>query len=191
LDERRLSKEQDTLDLILKELRIVGLNAVDAEEGSRQSAAKFLRRILRLYSKTSFRRFVDVPAELVRLVEHSAGETMTNIMANKKALELIQFLSEEATPRDMLNALAIIDPSASFQHELLPVLNKILARGAATGSELSASLLRIKRARLRLGQLSPVDTKSDRHPSTDDDDDRSSKLSVWKSMAMGMLIIDK
>jgi hypothetical protein len=161
--------------------------AVDADDGSRQTAARTLQRILRLYSKSSFRQFVDVPAELVSLIEHRAGERTSSITSEPKALDLIQFLAEEAIPGDILKALVLCDSSPCFQPELLPVLHKVLARGASTGSELSASLLRIKRARLRLGQLSTLD--SDSRPS--DEYDPVSKRSIWKSMATGMVAMEK
>lgn len=189
LDDPKLATRQEALDVVLQQLRLVGQYAVDACDGDKQSAARILKRVFRLYSKSSFRQFVDVPAEFVRLIEHRAGKASSSIALNSRVLELIQFFAEEATPGDVLNALALGDSMQSYQPELLPILKKILTRGAATGSELSASLLRIKRARLRLGQLSNIGMKSARSPSTDDDPCCNRR--VWKSMATGMLAMDK
>lgn len=186
MDDPILSTRQDALDLVLQHLRLVGVLALDSVDESGQSAARTLRHILRLYSNSSFRQFVDVPAELARLLVHREKDRASCITTEPRVLELIRFFADEAIPGDALKTLALCDSSLAFQPELLPVLHTILARGAATGCELSTSLLRIKRARLKLGQPFTVNAE-DNHIN----DCNESSKQIWKRMARGMVVVEK
>lgn len=185
IDDSKLSKQDSSLELVLKQIRLVGLYSLDAaDDESQQVAARTLKRILRLYEKSAFRRVVDVPGELLKFLEHRAGKRLVDI-TEPNVLELIQFFAEEAIPEDVLRAMSMDKPPANFQPEIFPVLHTLLSRGASSGSELSASLLRIRRSRQRLGGRLSV-------PSVDDSpDDDSTSQSIWKNMSTGMVAIGK
>lgn len=192
LDEKRMSRRLDANDFVLKQLRYIALHALDAVENSTANATRNLRRILRLYTKDSFREFVDVPVELVRLVGHrSGGENALNddSMDSSKWLELVRFLAEEADPADFLAALAMLETLPSNYSDIIPMLKEVLSRGASTSTELSSSLSKIRRARLRLGDLSRNDTAVDQ--ALVDGTTQISSMSVWKGVATGILDLDK
>ena len=182
--------QDSTLDLVQKQVRLVGLYSLDAEDDeSKQVASKTLKRILRLYEKTAFRRVVDVPGELLRFLEHRADKPSQSMdIRESKVLELVQFFAEEAIPVDVLKTLSMIESLAGFQPDIFPSLHTLLARGASSGNELSASLLRIKQSRRRLHG----DGLSSAPPGDEDaGSDTHAEQSIWKSMAAGLVAMEK
>ena len=196
IEDPKLSMQDSSLDLVLKQVRLIGLYSLDAEDDeSKQIASKMLKRILRLYEKSTFRRVVDVPGELLRFLEHRAGKDSIDV-AELEVLELIQFLGEEAIPGDVLQSLNMIETLASFQPDVFPVLHTLLARGASSGNDLSASLLRIKQSRRRRngGPLSAAPSLGPSGGEYFDGDHYSSSAggqSIWKNMSSGMVAIEK
>lgn len=168
---------------MLEEVRLIGLHALDAGEEDRKGAAKTLLRILRLFEKSTFRRVVDVPGELLQFFEHRAGKSSVDV-SESNVLELVGFAAEEAIPSDVLKGLSMVNAPPSFQPALFPVLHTVLKRGASSGNELSASLLRIKQSRRRLdGRLeSPVEEQGGIDFVTQ---------KIWKKMSSGMVAIEK
>jgi hypothetical protein len=123
----------------------------------------------------------------VRLIEHrTETRGQANIFAQPRSLEVIRFLSEEALPNDLLAALSICCSSPMFQPELVPILKQLLSRGASSGTELSAALLKVKRARQRLGILPGQRSSADSDHNVD-----GVKGTVWRAMALGQIVIDK
>jgi hypothetical protein len=187
LEDPILCVQRDAVDLVLQQLRLVGLLSLDEQLDGKPNATRNLRRILRLYSKAAFRQFFKVPTELVRLIEHRTETGKhANILAQPHALEVIRFLAEEALPNDLLAALSICCSNATCQPELVPILKQVLSRGASSGTELSAALLKVKRARQRLGILHGPGSSAESDHNVD-----GIKGTVWRAMALGQLVIDK
>jgi hypothetical protein len=187
LEDPVLCVQRDAVDLVLEQLRVVGLLSLDEELDGKPTATRNLRRILRLYSKAAFRQFFEVPTELVRLIEHRTETGKhSNIFAQPRALEVTRFLAEEALPSDLLAALSICCSNPMYQPELVPILKQLLSRGASSGTELSAALLKVKRARQRLGILPGHGSSADSGHNVDDIKD-----TVWRAMSLGQLVIDK
>jgi hypothetical protein len=178
-----LSALHSIVDLMVKSLRQIAKSALDSDE-NQQNSTLILRRVVRIYSKPYFRKLVDVPKELLFLIKHKAEDATSRLMSYPKAMTFIEFLVDEAFPSDLLKALTLGEKYPIHQPELLPFLNKVLIRGALLGSELSVSLLRIKRARQRLEQPESSST-------TNNNIDQPPKWGIWTSMASGVLNIDK
>jgi hypothetical protein len=190
LDDYALSDLDESLDAVATNLRSVSLKCIDNfEHGQRK-----LRRILRLYNKKRYRNAYSIQAELLRWIEHKEKSLATKpsykpLSLHPDLLELIQFLAEEAEPMDVLGGLSMWCSSISFQPDLIPVLHTILPKGASSGSELSTALFHIKIARQRLvgDKLTSVPSEND----LSEHSERSAPASIWKSMAAGILTIDK
>jgi len=182
IDNPKLSKQDSALNLVLKEIRIVGEHSLDAvDDESKQLAARVLRRILRLYERPAFRRVANVPGELLRFFLHVSGKSSMDI-TEPKVLEFLRFVAGDAIPRDVLRGLSMVEGPPQFQPELFPVLQTLLTRGASSGNELSASLLRIKQSRQRLDDR--MDENSDNLPG-------DGSQSIWKQMSSGMVAMEK
>jgi hypothetical protein len=184
LDDPAIAERKSTTDLVVNKLRLVATSSLDVNDEKNWGPVKLLRRIIRLYSKASFRKFVDVPTEMLLLVQHKAGNSTATMTCNPFLLEFIQFLTEEAIPGDILKALLLLNECPIHQPELLPMLRKVLKRGAELGSEVSSSLLRIRQARKRLDH-------SDHTTSLVTDVILAPGRSIWTCMATGTLLIDK
>lgn len=180
------------IDSVMDYVRVIGEHCLNAsDEPSKQVAAKTLGRILRLFEKSSLRCVVDVPTELVRLVVRKAGKSSVQL-AEEHVLALIKSITEDAVPLDALKALSMIDTQANFYPEVFSLLHILLLRGASSGSELSASLLNIRKSRLRRGghllnqpnaQLTDHDREIGNPP--------ISLTNIWKSMSTGTVVIEK
>lgn len=170
-----------TVDLMMTSLRLVAKSDLDSYENG-QNSLHHIRRIIHIFSKPSFRKLVNVPKEILLLIRYKAGSATHGLMFDPKSLEFIQFLTEEVIPDDLLQALIIAETSPICRPELLPILCRVLARGMLLGSELSASLLRIKRARQRLEQTndSPI-INNELLPTR----------GIWARVADGTLAIEK
>jgi len=186
LDDPGLAKDETALSLMLSYVREIGLKAIDAEEKDRHSSTRILKRIIRVLQKAAVtpsdaaRRSVNVPLELHDWVKHRADKDPANPQSE---IELIGFIAQEALPADALKTMALCTESVSMDRDAFPLLQTLLRR-ASMSSELSGSLLRLRRARLRLN----ADTQVEQ---TEDVDTRVSGQSLWKSMSNGMLTVAK
>jgi hypothetical protein len=174
---------------VVIQLRIIGRQAVEGKTMIKEESNKTLRRILRLFEKTSFRDFADVSVEISTLIRIRSQNRVDGNSPEPQHLALIQYFADEAIPGDVLKALASEHSSSSHHAELLPSLRTLLSRGAATGSELSASLLRIKKARQMI-ENRPASLDFAR-AEVSDLDFASNKQSIWKRMSSGMVTMDK
>jgi hypothetical protein len=139
----------------------------------------------------------DVADELLLLLEHKKKHSPFNSNPN----DLIEFLADEGNPSDILKTLSIwtsrpdtktssiwtSPPDTSM--EVIPVLHTLLYRGAhaSMSSELSGSLLTLKRARLRIREEKTIEL----HSSKDPDVDKVPDQSIWKKMSNGMVVVAK
>jgi hypothetical protein len=166
---------------MISSLRIIAKSSLDSDNNI-QNSVKYLRRIIHIFSKSSFRKLVNVPKEVLLLIRHKAGTATSRINFDRNILEFIQFIAEEVIPDDLLQALIIAEASPTYRPELLPILHRLLERGTRLGSELSASLLRIKRARQML---------EDSMDSPKDDIESAPTRGIWARMALGAVTIEK
>jgi hypothetical protein len=166
---------------MIKSLRVVAQFSIDSDV-DKQNSFKLLRRIIHIFSKQSFRKLVNVPMEILFLIRHKAGVASNRMNYDNNTLDFVRFITEEVIPDDLLQALIIAETPPTYRPELLPILQRLLARGARMGSELSASLRRIKRARQVLDNSKegpPVENES--MPS----------YGIWAQMSEGTLLIEK
>jgi hypothetical protein len=189
LDDPVLCKDESALSLVLLYSRDIGLKAVDGETPfERGFARRTLKRILRLFRKattgssTEARQSLNVPLELLKLLDHKASQSNSNA-GFAEVKRLIEFLADEAMPNHILEALVLWSKLTVTDIDIFPILQTILRRAAhaAMNSELSGSLLRLRRARLFL---------NDSKTTTETDDDDASE-SIWKRMSNGMLTVAK
>jgi hypothetical protein len=178
-----LSSLHSTIDLIVNSIRQIAKSALDSDD-NQQNFIQILRRVIHIYSKPYFRKHIEVPKELLLLIQHKAGNVTIRWTSDGKVLTFLQFLIDEAIPDDVLKSLAIGETSPLNQPELLPLIKKILIRGALLGTEMSSSLLRIRRARQRLQQ--PESSPTNAHNT-----DKIPKCGIWTSMATGVLTVEK
>ena len=74
------------------------------------------------------------------------------------------------------------ETSPTYRPELLPILHRVLERGTVLGNELSASLLKIKRARQRYDQSMD---------SPNNEIEANPLRGIWARLAEGTLTIEK
>jgi hypothetical protein len=192
VDDPSLSNDKDAVGLVLESLREIGACALDTEGKDQQTqSARFLKRMIRLYRKTSTKKslatgqMTNVPAELLLLLEHKRKHSRADSNPN----DLIEFLADEASPSDILQTLSTWTASSDTTMEAIPVLHTILRRGAhaSISSELSGSLLSLKRARLRIREESTIELGL----SEDPDVDEVPEQSIWKKMSKGVVVVAK
>ena len=170
---------------MMTSLRTIAKSSLDSDDNE-QNSIKLLHRIIHIFSKPSFRKLINVPMEILLLIRYKAGTATSSLIFDPKTLEFIQFLTEKVIPDDLLHALIVAESSPSFRPELLPILNRVLLRGSLMGSELSASLLRIKRARQLLEQAS-----SNKDIPSSVDSESATVRGIWARMAEGAVTIEK
>jgi hypothetical protein len=125
---------------------------------------------------------------LVRFVEHRAKNRKDgSVTSDPYVVDLLRFFAEEAVPGDILRAFSMVDVIKGNLPELVPLLHTILSRAASTSNELSASLLRIKRARLSLKHKE----NTGGNETTISPDGEPCNESIWKSMTIGQLYVEK
>jgi hypothetical protein len=176
MEDSSLTSMNSTVDLVLTNLRIIAKSAIDSDD-----YAQLLRRIIRIYSKSSFRKLVDVPKELIALIQHKAG--ISTIDYDSEVLEFVLFLTDEVIPSDLLRAFVLGEASPIVLPELLLIIKRVLARGILFGGEISSSLLRIKVARQRL-EVAIDGTNPN-------GGNKTQMNGIWARMADGTLMIEK
>lgn len=195
MDDPILANDRDAVGLVLKSLREIGASALDADRKDQQKqSARVLKRIIRLYRKTSTKttvaagQMIDVADELLQLLEHKRNRSPFRSNPN----DLIDFLADEANPSDILKALSIWTSPPDTTMEAIPVLQTLLCRGAhaSISSELSGALLSLKRARLRIREENNTELRSSTR-SKDPDVDKVPDQSIWKKMSNGMVVVAK
>lgn len=179
-------KHLPTLEYVLCELRLIGLDAVSNIDDAANFREDTLKRFLRLLRNEPILKMTQVPLELIRLITHLCESSM-ELLFKQKMLKLIKFFSEEAEPIDVLQTLSLCTRTSlsDISVEVFPILQTILQRGAfeAKTCELSISRLRLKRARNYFGNS--ITSESEK---LNEDLDANH---IWRSMANGILSIEK
>jgi hypothetical protein len=195
---------------VVSHLRQIGCTALDVAAKDEQSGdLSILKRIIRLYNKASTsnstplaaRKVIDVPHELLQLLEHvhqaaNAGSSI-NVEAPIDKMKLIRFLSHQAIPKDLLEALSRWFAQNPDSHsDLYAVLPTILHRGlrASPDDELSGSLLRLRQARARLQKAQPSSVDVSRSIVSMKGESESlneCRRDLWRNMSRGTLTIAK
>jgi hypothetical protein len=127
----------------------------------------------------------DVADELLQLLEYKRKHSRAHFNPN----DLIAFLADEANPNDILKTLSIWTSLPDTTMEAIPVLHTLLCRGAhaSISTELSGSLLSLRRARLWIREESTIELRA----SKDLDVDNVPDQSIWKKMSNGMVVVAK
>ena len=173
-------------------LREIGLSAL--KQSDQEYMFRTLKRVLRLFHhfSQSERQLFSFSKELNTLLNHKEEECGGGNRRHEKVLELIHFMAQEAPPSVFLEAFQTWTSTHEWPEDTVKVLQMVLKRGtrAALTSELSGSLLRLRRARQRMksgfdGAESTYRQK--RSPSTKD----MQASTVWKLMSQGLVAIEK
>ena len=193
---------------VVSHLRQIGCAALDmAAKDEQFGDMGILKRIIRLYNKASTssstplaaQNVIDVPHELLQLLEHphqAANDGSSNVEAPINKMSLIRFLSQQAVPTDLLEALSRWFAQNLDSHlDLYPILQTILHRGlqGSPDNELSGSLLRLRQARARLRKLQPssVDSQIIASMKAENVCLSDCRRDLWKNMSKGKLTIAK
>lgn len=186
--------------LLLKYLREIASDAINQRDLERQNAMfRSLKRVIRLFSQMASlsrgdgAQSVSVPDELLALIEYKdtcSGGSRNRI--NREVLDLIYFLGKEAAPNDFLKAFSTWTAKHDALADTVHVLQSVLMRGSrlALNTELSGSLLRLRRARQRMnmshmeGGLIEAVTKSGNNVT-------GAGQTIWSLMSNGLVVIDK
>ena len=156
-----------------------------------------LKRVLRAFQQMSTSKFescresIDVPAELLTLLEEWQRNIASKDSTTSELLILVDFMINEAAPVDVLRALFLLsssNDSKALGFELFSRLDVLLRRGVqvALKSELSGSLLRLKYMR----QGYTKENKSLMFNEGRKDAKREGS-GIWKRMSLGNMSIDK
>ena len=168
---------------MMSSLRLIAKSTIDSDDFNLNSIhTQHLRRIVNIFSKPSFRKLVNVPNEILHLIRHKAGSSSNGLIFDLESFAFIQFITEEVIPDDLLQAFIMSETSPTYRPELLPILHRVLERGTVLGNELSASLLKIKRARQRYDQSMD---------SPNNDIEANPLRGIWDRLAEGTLTIEK
>jgi len=173
-------------------MRSIAEVALDSSESYPVISARKLKRILRIYRAAyhmelpGLSDLIQTPRELLHWIEHLS---MSASDSYGRVVQLIYFLAEEATPVDVLEALMIWRSSESnFDLEMVQILQILLRREADINrnSELSATLIRVRQARLRSDYFHEYAETSE-----GSDDGTESGATIWKNMSNGLAVVRK
>ena len=187
--------KNDILDNILRILREIAHDAFAAaqNEGRKPDSFRKLKRVLRLFHKMST---TASPRGIESIVV--ANELHSLLLAWKKdpllsrddpdCLQLLDFFVAESAPSEVLHALYLWSDSTDLCPFILPRLEEALRRGvnSALRSELSATLLRLRHARLAIGGNESM-MRQERGPAAPS----NGGVGIFRKMASGNLTIDK
>lgn len=189
LEHKVLSRDREALDFVLVNARKIAENALQNGELNQRG----MRRVLRLLKNGAAsesreaRKTFNVPQELLRLLKMRTGSEPREV--DEYIVTFLRFLREEAMPQDLLETLSSWSGSAYLQDAAFPTLHTLLRRGAnaSRSTELSTTLLRLRRARVR---RHIVDEGLDK-PGANLEQDSMSGQTIWKSMSNGMVTVAK
>jgi hypothetical protein len=193
VDSRVLSSDSAVLSLLVQFLREITQRALD--KGDQDNMLRTLKRSVRLLhqmsiaSKSTEEVVLCVPDELRRLLEYKE-RTCDSIKSKRDILDLVHFLANEADPSDFLEAFSEWSGTHELQFDTLAVLQCVLERGtrSALNSELSGSLLRLRRARRLMETSRPIGAQP---AEMRDSMVLTEEPTIWSLMAQGLVAIDK
>lgn len=196
IEDRKLCTRANTVHRVLVCLREIGMEGLSSAWDTRQDGSGFhtLKRVLRAFQQMSTSKFdscresIEVPEELLTLLEEWERKTSSKNSSTSELLILVDFMINESAPVDVLSALVLWSSSNELGPALFSRLDSLLRRGVqvALKSELSGSLLRLKY--MRRGY-----TDENKHLMLSEDrkDDSHDGGGIWKRMSFGNLSIDK
>jgi len=204
----RYRHNKQVLEDVLKHLRIILDVAIKGNDG--ELNATLLSQIITFFNVLApclekHQYDFDIIAELTLLLEQCKTEGMENSSYNSTNMDVcITCVSESAPPSKSLQVFSQWAHSSIESASLVTAIQTSLLRGAREGvrSELSGSLLRIKRAReeastferrpmmeSELGSWS--DTANDDVGEDDEEDEAGGGSFIWKRVLDGTLKIAK
>jgi hypothetical protein len=192
------------LEDVLKHLRIISDVAIKGNDG--ELNATLLSEIITFFNVLTpclekYQYDFDTIAELTLLLEQCKTEGMENSSYNSTNMDVcITCVSESAPPSKSLRVFSQWAHSSIESASFVTAIQTSLLRGAREGvrSELSGSLLRLKRAReegrrpmmeSELGSWS--DTANDNVGEDDEEDEAGGESFIWKRVLDGTLKIAK
>lgn len=201
IDNPTLVQGISVVTFLLQNLREISRNSLDQRRAGMQdevSSTSTLKRVIRLFRHLSGAFLaadehpISVPDELHALLEYQESLYATKGRGvSVEVTDLIHLLAKEALPNDFLSAFSIWTATHGELSDTVHVLQSVLTRGArrALNTELSGSLLRLRRARenrsksLDTGTCTPntvAEAKRDGHEAT-----------IWNLMSKGFVTVDK
>ena len=140
-------------------------------------------------SSDKARKNIDVPTELHSLLGYKAGSSAAS---SSDVLELINFFAKEAAPSDFLQAFSKWTSDHEMLSDSIHVLQTVLRKGArfALNTELSGSLLRLRRAR-RHHLDNSIRHVPESHNKHEPSEHGPGEQTLWSMMSKGLVVIDK
>ena len=186
-----LSQDEDTAKLVLSYTRDITHRALDKND--EHGMLLTLKRVVRLLQQMSaapkheLLSFADELHSIWAYKEQKRGDTDDD----GEVRSLINFMAQEAPPSDFLEAINKWTAEHKRQEDTIGVLQAVLKRGTrlALNSELSGSLLRLRRARQRMEASSAFG--SILSTPRDKQDSPFEEPTVWNLLSTGALAIDK
>ena len=184
-----LSSDGSVLSLLLRFLREITQSALDTGD---QEMLRTLKRFVRLLHEMSVvarsikENGLNVADELRLLLEYKERKCKSK----REILDLVHFLANEANPTDLLEALSEWTGFHELQFDTLTVLQGVLECGTrcALNSELSGSLLRLRKARRLMENHRPIGAQP---AEMRDSMVLTEEPTIWSLMAQGLVAIDK
>jgi len=194
LDDPMRAKRKSLFNSMMATFRTIGCGAIESFRVNDSTGQRTLKRILRLFQRAhgmgsdSDPWVVDAPKEIVGFLNHAAESFGEH--ERQRLIALVEFLSREAVPKELL--LALVQWSSTetkLGADLYHVLRTALQRGASDNDnvvELSNALRRVRQARVSLLSDVPEVKENKTHV-----DNKTSSAGLWKKMSRGALSLAK
>ncbi|KAL7569184.1 hypothetical protein ACA910_017008 [Epithemia clementina (nom. ined.)] len=196
-DDSSDKKSQFSFDTLISTLRQIGCAAVESFDANDTAANRNLKRIIRLFEKTNGTEpgregwIVDGSAEIMVLLDHASKSFGKS--DRQKLIPLVNFFAKEASPKELLQALAKWSSTAPrLGSHLYEVLRTVLRRGAHDNQsvvELSKSLQHVREARMGVANSDSARNGTVEERSTSNNNSAVSGL--WKRIFRGTLSLVK
>lgn len=185
------AKSQVSFEVVMSTLRTIGRATVELFASDAAITKGTLKRLIRLFQRVDGTEpiradwVLNGSTELEILLDH-ASESFG--LSSQKLIALVQFIAMEASPKELLLALAKWSAVApKLNSELYEVLRTILRRGARechSGAELSQSLRHVREASVG---LRAKESKQDDAPVTVN----HAESGIWHKISLGALYLAK
>lgn len=188
-----LARKEDVLGVVLNFLREIAQSALDKTDA--HIRFRTLKRTLRLFhqlSQSSDAQVFSFAEELNTLWKRKEEQCSAGNKQSAEVLELIHFMAREAPPSDFLEAFYTWTATHEWHQDTVAVLQSVLKRGTrvALNTELSGSLLRLRRARQRI-KSGPQGGGRSFWQTTYHSEKMLSEPTVWSLVSQGLVAIDK
>jgi hypothetical protein len=192
LDTKTNLNSEKSLRVLVEHVTNIGRRSVESFVEDKSKGTRVLKRVLRLYNRIATlpteaaKAVVDIPLELISLLEHAGPGTKSN----DKTIDLIAFYADEARPKDVIESLVRWCSPVESDSRLFNLFQTVLRKGAQNnaGGEMSASLYRVIYAHARLQESIEIWKPS--NPSEAIAEERETG-GLWSRISHGMLELEK